>query len=394
MQPLMKALCVHSHRFLVRGAEVLTPRGGHYGIWSRYLGAFDEVEVVGRPLPRGARETARLAANGPGVTFTLVSDIFADVPGLPSRLREVRERLRERLRSSDALIANNTTMGLIAAGLATELSVPTMLEVIGAPGSSYWNHGSFAGRLLAPLEEIRSRRAIKRADFVSYVTQEFLQRRYPTDGRSIASSDVELPPLSPAVWDAREAKIGDGTVKEIGLIGGLDLKYKGLDVAFEALAILVADGWDLTLRVVGDGDSAHWRRRASALGLAERVRIEAPLTTMEEVVAWMDEIDLYIQPSLTEGLPRAVLEAMSRGCPVVASDVGGLPEILPSAVLVEAGKPAALAKTIVGLIDDPEALRARGRENLEIAKRFESEALDARRSAFLREFRVFAEQQG
>ena len=48
----------------------------------------------------------------------------------------------------------------------------------------------------------------------------------------------------------------------------------------------------------------------------------------DKVFEWLDTIDLYVQPSLTEGMPRAAIEAMSRGCPVVVSDVGGLKNLV------------------------------------------------------------------
>jgi glycosyltransferase involved in cell wall biosynthesis len=87
---------------------------------------------------------------------------------------------------------------------------------------------------------------------------------------------------------------------------------------------------------------------------------------------WLDEeakdrafrgADLFAMPSLSEGLPVALLEAMARGLPIAASRVGGVPEIATDgvdAVLVEPGDPAALASCLGDLVEDPERRRELG----------------------------------
>ena len=66
----------------------------------------------------------------------------------------------------------------------------------------------------------------------------------------------------------------------------------------------------------------------------------------------MDTLDLYIQPSNTEGLPRALIEAMSRGCPCVGSDAGGIPELLASPCIFKKKNIGDLIKTIQYVIEN------------------------------------------
>jgi glycosyltransferase involved in cell wall biosynthesis len=77
-----------------------------------------------------------------------------------------------------------------------------------------------------------------------------------------------------------------------------------------------------------------------------------------DVLACVRGADLLVNPSLSEGMPNAVLEAMAMGVPVVATDVGGVPELImhgETGLLVPAGDPAALARAVVSALGDRDA---------------------------------------
>jgi len=97
------------------------------------------------------------------------------------------------------------------------------------------------------------------------------------------------------------------------------------------------------------------------LGMASRVRF---LGFQKDVAAFLETIDLFVFPSLAEGLALAVLEAMARGVPVVASRVGGIPEILdgqPCGRLVAAKDVTGLSQAVVDVLSQgEEALRRMG----------------------------------
>jgi glycosyltransferase involved in cell wall biosynthesis len=139
---------------------------------------------------------------------------------------------------------------------------------------------------------------------------------------------------------------------------------KGLPVLVEALRLLHEEGWPpITLHLVGDGRlQASLRAQARAAGLEGRVRFEG-YHPHEEIPAWIAAADALCLPSLTEGCPNVVLEALACGRPVVASRVGGVPEIVSdeTGVLVEPENAADLARGIREVLRrawDPEALRA------------------------------------
>jgi glycosyltransferase involved in cell wall biosynthesis len=138
---------------------------------------------------------------------------------------------------------------------------------------------------------------------------------------------------------------------------------KGPDVLIEALGILKRDGAPPSLAIVGDGIlGPSLRRRVEALGLTPSV-LFAGRRPAGEVPDWIAAGDLLCLPSRREGCPNAVLEALASGRPVVASAVGGVPELISSAsgALVPPDDPAALAAALRETLArpwDPAALRA------------------------------------
>ena len=89
-------------------------------------------------------------------------------------------------------------------------------------------------------------------------------------------------------------------------------------------------------------------------------------------------------PSRTEGLPRALIEAMARALPCIATRVGGIPELLDEEDMVSSEDYVGLANKIREVISDPERLSRMSRRNLERVQEFRPEVLEKRRTEFYR----------
>src|SRR6185369_6068290 len=105
------------------------------------------------------------------------------------------------------------------------------------------------------------------------------------------------------------------------------------------------------------------------------------------VRAQLDAADLFVLPSRSEGLPRAMIEAMARALPCIGSTAGGIPELLPPEDLVPASNVAALASKIQEVLSSPARLSAMSSRNLAAALEYRDEVLDARRRAFFEHIR-------
>jgi glycosyltransferase involved in cell wall biosynthesis len=169
----------------------------------------------------------------------------------------------------------------------------------------------------------------------------------------------------------------------VGTVGRLEPR-KGTATLLEALAHIHADGHrDVVAVVAGDGPlRAELETLARRLGIAQHVRL---LGDRADVRAVLAALDVFVLPSRTEGMSNALLEAMAMECGIVATAVGGTPEVMAgdtTGILVPAADPVALARATVRLLDVPEErarLGAAARRRVE--ERFDARAMVRRLEA-------------
>jgi glycosyltransferase involved in cell wall biosynthesis len=131
---------------------------------------------------------------------------------------------------------------------------------------------------------------------------------------------------------------------------------KGHAHLIQAGRLLHRDRPDLDFQIVlvGDGpERARLEAQAESLGLHDRVRL---MGHQRDPLPFYAVADVFVLPSLTEGSPNVLLEAMMAGTPIAATAIGGVPEMVQdgrSALLAPAADPTALAKSIAKLIDNP-----------------------------------------
>ncbi|MBI5563105.1 MAG: glycosyltransferase family 4 protein [Deltaproteobacteria bacterium] len=178
---------------------------------------------------------------------------------------------------------------------------------------------------------------------------------------------------------APEKKTHAGKGLTIGCIARTD-RAKGVTFLLDAFIRLAAGYPDTRLVLIGKGDAQdELERRARESGL--KGRIDLPGYYAGDTRALMDAIDIYVFPSLQEGFPYSILEAMRAGKAIAASSVGGIPEAITDGrdgLLVATGDTGALADAIERLMTD-EALRNRLGRNARarFLKEFTLKAMDA-----------------
>ena len=134
---------------------------------------------------------------------------------------------------------------------------------------------------------------------------------------------------------------------------GLLYEAKGYELLLEAVARLAAEGRAFHLDVVGDGPNrAAYEDLAVSLGVADRITFHG-LKTKEEVAAFMRSADLFVLTSRYDNNPCVLIEAMASGLPVVATAVGGIPEIVDpgSGRLATPNDPGSIATEIAAALD-------------------------------------------
>jgi glycosyltransferase involved in cell wall biosynthesis len=384
----------HDYPFIAGpGGEVYSDRGDWP--WQRYLDFADHLTVASRmtELPDDASTDALTQVSASNVRYEAIPSLSGPLIRFTNR-REARRRLRHVLSRADALVARlPSEVGVAAVEAAEALGKPWGVELVTCPWDSLWNYGTWQGKVYAPIAWWRTRRLLGRAPYAVYETQRFLQRRYPSGDRSVSCPIVELPTFGEEVLSRRIERItGWEEPLRIGLIGALSVGFKGIDTAIEALRRERPRLPAFELRVLGAGDPARWQRLADRAGLGDRVRFDGVLPAGDPVYRWLDETDLYLQPSFQEGLPRGTLEAMGRGCPALGSTAGGIPELLEPGSVHAPGDAERLGRLIVRAARDREWQRDQARRNFTLAKRYTKAHLDVVRGEFWQEF-VLRERQ-
>lgn len=203
-----------------------------------------------------------------------------------------------------------------------------LVEVGGCAWDAYFHHG-LSGKIVAPIVDNAQKKTVLHASHATYVTEKWLQNRYPTNGRSRSASNVYLSNFDEENINNRIARYRNAKPKvyKIGTLASVEVKYKGHDQIIQAMSLLKKEGIFLMYEMVGRGDPARLMAMAAKYGVSDQV-VFLGQKRHDEIWTWLDSIDIYAQPSKQEGLPRAVIEAMNRGCICIGSNIAGIPELL------------------------------------------------------------------
>lgn len=194
----------------------------------------------------------------------------------------------------------------------------------------------------------------------------------------VIHTGIEIPRPAPRNRSKFGVSEGDFVIGHMGAF----TKEKGQDVAVAAAALVRQSLPRARIVLAGDGQLlSEMRKRAP-----ENVTFPG---FVADRAAFFAALDLFIMPSRSEAWGLAALEAMAYGVPVIASDVGGLPEIVgpgSGGWLVPAGDPKALAEAITIAASDTDQLRARGEKALVRAQLFSVDRMVDQTEAFYKRF--------
>lgn len=217
---------------------------------------------------------------------------------------------------------------------------------------------------------------VRSAGAARYVTAHALQSRYPASvgASTVGVSDVRIDEVA-----APGSRAWSAAPFRLVTVGTMEASYKGQDDVLRALAKLRAAGVDASVDLVGGGRlEENNRALAHELGVADHVRFRGTVADRALLTRILDESHVFVLASRQEGLPRALVEAMARGLPAVATNVGGVPELLNPSCLVAPDDPDSLAETIGNLLADPVWWRRESECNLRAAQGFHRDVLAAR----------------
>ncbi len=311
---------------------------------------------------------------------------LSSIKGLLFNRIIVKKQLESEIRQTDYVIARlPSIIGSLSIRIAKKLNKPYFIELVGCPWDALWNH-SIKGKLFAPIMTLNTKKLVKNAPFVLYVTEEFLQKRYPTKGKSVGCSDVRLKELDKDIINKREKHILENKDKKnkiIATIAAVNVKFKGQKYVIKAINKLKKQGINCEYWLIGGGNKSYLEKVVKKYKLEDNVKFLGPLPH-DEIFNMLEKIDIYIQPSKQEGLPRSLLEAMSMGCLCIGTNAGGIPELLEKNYIVRKGNVNDIAKKIEEVT--LEKLIEQARINVIKSNEYETEILENKRKKFYDEF--------
>lgn len=357
-----------------------------YAFWLRYLDIFAQVNIVARvSLIQTANQTWQ-RVDGPNVEFVALPSYIGPW-GFALSLPKLHAKLRARKGVNRAVIYR--VPGILAAlyqAIAMPVSKPYGAEVVGDPADVFAKDANSS--LLRPVFKALFTTLLKKqcreAVSIAYVTEHKLQHRYPPAANAIQTHYSSIQLLDADFNEPHARQLGD--VLNIVCIGNLAQPYKGCDFMLCGIAELVKLGVQVHLRWIGGGALLEkMQHLAVALSIDKHVTFVGNLATREAIRGELDRADLFVLSSRQEGLPRVLIEAMARALVCIATDVGGVDELLPEDFILQRDNLVQLVERITTVNAMTLVQRqAQSKRNFLVAQRYHDKKLQVRRQLMYR----------
>lgn len=359
----------------------------NYNSFTHYLKIYDKVKIIARV------ENVKNKTFDESIRVNLENVEVLEVPYFigPAqyfrKLFQIKKAIRNFLNSDDAIICRIPgTLGKLVANEAHRKSKPFGVEVAADPFDVF-APGSFNHPLRKPLRFIGTaqlKQLLKKAPAAIYVTAKQLQKRYPVAENAFQTyaSNVILNESAFAENPKKWSKKDEYTIVSIGT---LDQMYKAPDILIKAVHKINTENTEIkvNLKWLGEGKfKEEMIALAKTLNMENNVQFLGAVKPAQKVQEQLDAADLFALASRTEGLPRAMVEAMARGLPCVGTRIGGIPELISDELLVPINDFEALANTILKVLENQDSYNKLGAENFTESKLYAVEKLNQRRFSF------------
>lgn len=352
--------------------------------WRKYLNVFDELYVLVRLKKYNGEDLDKwILSSCDHVHFLKLPDYRGSI-GYANNYFKIQKCMKKYIQDhqelSCAIMRSPSPLGYQFLRLWKKTGKPYGMEIVANYSDDFYYSIDFIHSILYKRLHLATKKFAKMADGVIYVTRNVLQKVYPTQGIQISCSDIDLP----KELYYKRPKLNKKKNKWMMIhVSTLEANLKGNEEFFQVQKRLLDDGYDVESVVVGGGRYLqHYIERAKELGLDDRTRFTGHLSKKSDIMKELREADLFLFPTLSEGLPRTVIEAMASSLPCVASDIPSLRELLDEEWLCAPKDVIGFTNKIKQLINDPSTYNSAAKRNYEVACEYEYEELKYRRNEF------------
>lgn len=378
----MKLYFATEARFVKKNSKYYSLGGFSKELWNRYLEHFDELVVIARVISdESVSVDDTMDATCDRVSF-IELPYYVGFGGFLSKRQSIMSILTKSLSNDGTYICRLPgQIGGLVISVLNKKNIHYSCEVVGNPWDVF-SKGSVNHPLrpiLRRLSTYELKKQVKKAEACLYVTQRTLQKKYPVaEGAfSVGVSDVivksEIIAKQPKVLESKSCY-------SLISVGSLAQMYKAPDIVLEALSILKKRGINTHLTWLGDGIF-----KQQMIELANKLGVDVDFkgnVSTDIVHQCLSESDIFLLVSRTEGLPRAVVEAMAHGLPCIGTRVGGIPELIENDALVEKEDPEQLADLIEKMVQQPSFTNAQAIRNLKESYLYKEDRLKKLRNSY------------
>lgn len=386
----MTLTIVTDHRFFSYNSKVYDNYVFNYDFFKTYLNVFEKIIIVARVKEISDISNKFHLTSGDNITFIPINDIHGIKWFLFSSFY---------IKNKKKLIFDTDSFYFVLPSLASwhvyrinKNRKPTMFHSIGDPRDAMMSSSnnfvkglffSLIGKILAR----RKKKIITDASLGSYVSFSHLQKKYPAKNLIYTDSISSIRLDSSNILNVK--KNFSNSVLRIVHIGSF-IPLKNQKDLILCLKFLQDINFNVELHLVGSGPLIEdCKKLSNELGVNDKVVFYGQITGYSKIVSILDSCDFFILPSSNEGMPRAMIEAMSRGLICLGSNVGGISELLKKEFTFKPGNVDEMTFIICEILSlkSDEYFESISTDNIKISRKFVKDELEVKREKLLLKFR-------
>ncbi len=358
----------------------------NYKFLQRYLNVFDEVRFMGKIKPVDYIDIERCAVvSGKNVEIYEIP-WYQGIREMVSKAEKIFPVYKDASKGCDCIIFRIAQIESFMVYLLGGRKLPYAVEVVNDPEA--WVDML---PLIRKFSVLMMRQMIKNAKGSAFVTEEILQKKYAIRKKKAGSfttnySSVELDKKIIAKEPMIFPKNEEFRIVHVSNLINNDMK--GHKTLIDAAKIIAEHGYSFKIAFIGEGDKINdFKSYAYKIGVADKIQFIGRINKINDLFAELKDSSLMVFPSVTEGLPRTVIEAMAVGLPVLSTFVGGIPELLDNKYLFRPEDDIGFANKIMQLMDNPEELQNMSKANILRAQSFTVQRLSVKRNWFYKKLK-------
>ncbi len=352
--------------------------------WGKYLKVFDDLYVLVRMKKYEGEDLNKwIISDCENVHFLPLPD-YRGPRGYLRQYINIRKCMRKYININPditcAIIRSPSPLGYLFLNFWKKTGKPYGLEIVANLSDDYYYSIDFIHSILYGRLHTMTKRYARSAKGVAYVTRQVLQKQYPAKGTQENYSSIDLPK---ELFYKRSPLVKKKDEYVMIHVSTLALDVKGNEQFLQVQKRLREEGYDVTSVIVGGGQyMKHYINRAEKLGLEPFTRFTGHISEKEKLMEELRQADIFLFPTLSEGLPRTVIEAMACSLPCISSDIPSIRELLDEKWLCQPQDVDGFVKKIKTLMTDVSLYNKTADRNYNIAKEYEYSVLNERRSKF------------